>query len=61
INEVHHVLETLTNSLSIVFNGILLYLIYKHSTYRITVYKALLTIDATLDFVLGIIILNAQP
>ncbi|KAH7717898.1 hypothetical protein AAVH_14629 [Aphelenchoides avenae] len=61
VEEVHHWLETVANIVSITFNLILLYLIQFHSTFRVSVYKRLLTIDAVLDLLLGIMALNAQP
>ncbi|KAH7712566.1 hypothetical protein AAVH_20109, partial [Aphelenchoides avenae] len=61
VEEVHHWLETVANIVSITFNLILLYLIQFHSTFRVSVYKRLLTIDAVLDLLLGVMALNAQP
>lgn len=61
LQEIHHRLDTLTNGLSIAFNIILLYLIKKHSTYGVQAYQFLLAIDAALDLVIGVVVLEAQP
>ncbi|KAI1715821.1 serpentine type 7TM GPCR chemoreceptor str domain-containing protein [Ditylenchus destructor] len=61
INEIHHVTETTMNTLSIVFNCYLLYLIKYHSTFGVKLYKYLLTIDAMLDLFLSVGAFLAQP
>ncbi|KAI1694391.1 serpentine type 7TM GPCR chemoreceptor str domain-containing protein [Ditylenchus destructor] len=58
---VHHLIETVMNSLSIVFNCYLLYLIRYHSTFGEKLYKHLLTIDSALDLMLGVTTFVAQP
>ncbi|KAH7710579.1 7TM GPCR protein [Aphelenchoides avenae] len=59
--EAHRVQETITNTLSVLFNAYLLYLIHSHSNYGLKIYKVLLTVDATLDLALSLITLTAQP
>ncbi|KAI1706060.1 serpentine type 7TM GPCR chemoreceptor str domain-containing protein [Ditylenchus destructor] len=61
ITDVHHVMETIMNSLSILFNCYLLYLIKYYSTFGVKLYQYLLTIDAILDLCLGVGALLAQP
>ncbi|KAH7680184.1 hypothetical protein AAVH_41445, partial [Aphelenchoides avenae] len=53
----HHIVETVTNTLSIIFNSILLYLVAYHSNFGTPIYQILLTIDASLDLLLAIIAL----
>ncbi|KAI1695943.1 serpentine type 7TM GPCR chemoreceptor str domain-containing protein [Ditylenchus destructor] len=60
-NKVHHITETTVNGLFIMFNCCLLYLIKYHSTFGIKVYRYLLTVDASLDLCLGIVVLLGQP
>ncbi|KAI1703116.1 serpentine type 7TM GPCR chemoreceptor str domain-containing protein [Ditylenchus destructor] len=61
IDEVHHVMEATVNTLSILFNCYLLYLIKYHSAFGVKLYQYLLTIDALLDLVLSISAFIAQP
>ncbi|KAI1703120.1 serpentine type 7TM GPCR chemoreceptor srd domain-containing protein [Ditylenchus destructor] len=61
IDEVHHVMEGTVNTLSILFNVYLLYLIKYHSAFGVKLYQYLLTIDALLDLVLSISAFIAQP
>ncbi|KAI1694604.1 serpentine type 7TM GPCR chemoreceptor srd domain-containing protein [Ditylenchus destructor] len=61
IDEVHHVMEGTMNTLSILFNVYLLYLIKYHSTFGVKLYQYLLTIDALLDLALSISTFIAQP
>ncbi|KAI1697040.1 serpentine type 7TM GPCR chemoreceptor str domain-containing protein [Ditylenchus destructor] len=61
IAEVHHVVETTINVLSIIFNCYLLYLIKYYSTFGVKLYRYLLTVDAALDLFLGIFTLLVQP
>ncbi|KAH7719722.1 SRJ-4 protein [Aphelenchoides avenae] len=58
----HHqpVVETVVNTLSIIFNSLLLYLIANHSSFGTPIYQILLAIDATLDLVLSIVALFSQ-
>lgn len=58
---VHHIGESIVNSLSITFNVALLYLIAYHSNFGTPVYQVMLAIDASLDLVLSIISLIGQP
>ncbi|KAI1703118.1 serpentine type 7TM GPCR chemoreceptor srd domain-containing protein [Ditylenchus destructor] len=61
IDEVHHVMEGTVNTLSIMFNCYLLYLIKYYSAFGVKLYQYLLTIDALLDLVLSISAFIAQP
>ncbi|KAI1703741.1 serpentine type 7TM GPCR chemoreceptor srd domain-containing protein [Ditylenchus destructor] len=61
IAEVHHVMEGTVNTLSILFNVYLLYLIKYHSTFGVKLYQYLLTIDALLDLALSISAFIAKP
>ncbi|KAI1692292.1 serpentine type 7TM GPCR chemoreceptor srd domain-containing protein [Ditylenchus destructor] len=61
IDEVHHMMEGTVNTLSILFNVYLLYLIKYHSAFGVKLYQYLLTIDALLDLVLSISAFIAQP
>ncbi|KAI1699340.1 serpentine type 7TM GPCR chemoreceptor srd domain-containing protein [Ditylenchus destructor] len=61
MDEVHHVIETTVNTLSILFNCYLLYLIRYYSTFKIKLYQYLLSIDAMLDLCLGVSAIVAQP
>lgn len=61
IEQIHHVLDTVVNIISVVFNVFLLYLIAYHSTYGVRVYQVLLAVDASLDLVLGIASIIVQP
>ncbi|KAI1697197.1 serpentine type 7TM GPCR chemoreceptor str domain-containing protein [Ditylenchus destructor] len=61
IDEIHHATETTINTLSIIFNCYLLYLIEYQSTFGVKLYKYLLTIDAVLDLCLSVATLLAQP
>lgn len=61
IPEFHHVLDTLINVLSIFLNGLLLYLIKNHSTFRVKTYRRILATSASIDLVLSICALLAQP
>ncbi|KAI1699809.1 hypothetical protein DdX_17099 [Ditylenchus destructor] len=61
IDELQHVMETTINGLSILFNCFLLYLIKYHSTFGEKMYKYLLTVDASLDLILSLVTLFAQP
>lgn len=61
LSEVHRMLETTMNSLSIMFNLFLLYLIRCHSMRQMSTYKLLLTIDASLDLMLAVVCLLTQP
>ncbi|KAH7720062.1 hypothetical protein AAVH_12483 [Aphelenchoides avenae] len=57
---VHHVVETVMNFLSIVFNSGLLYLIKTHSNSMSTMYKIMLAIDASLDLILAVVVFLGQ-
>ncbi|KAI1703678.1 serpentine type 7TM GPCR chemoreceptor str domain-containing protein [Ditylenchus destructor] len=61
MEEVHHIVETIVNSLSILFNCYLLYLIRYYSTFEVKLYQYLLSIDAMLDLCLGVSAIMAQP
>lgn len=61
VDAVHHVLETSVNTVAILLNLFLLYLIKCHSTFRVPIYQILLGIDAGLDLLLGIVVLVGQP
>lgn len=52
--------ETLVNTLSIIFNSFLLYLIANHSSFGTPIYQILLAIDASLDLTFAIIVLLGQ-
>lgn len=52
--EIHHVLDTNVNVLSLLINGFLLYLINCHSACEMQAYRILLGIDALLDFLLAL-------
>ncbi|KAI1700583.1 serpentine type 7TM GPCR chemoreceptor str domain-containing protein [Ditylenchus destructor] len=54
-------MEGTVNTLSILFNVYLLYLIKYHSTFGVKLYQYLLTIDASLDLVLSITAFIAKP
>ncbi|KAI1699721.1 serpentine type 7TM GPCR chemoreceptor srd domain-containing protein [Ditylenchus destructor] len=54
-------MEGTVNTLSILFNVYLLYLIKYHSTFGVKLYQYLLTIDALLDLALSISAFIAQP
>lgn len=58
---VHHVLETVVNTLSISFNVVLLYLIAYHSNFGTPAYQVMLAVDASLDLGLSILTLLVQP
>ncbi|KAH7704960.1 hypothetical protein AAVH_27840 [Aphelenchoides avenae] len=61
IPEFHHVLDTVINVLSIFLNGLLLYLIKNHSTFRVKTYRRILATSASIDLVVSICALLAQP
>lgn len=61
IAAIHHALDTAVNTVSLLLNGYLLYLVKNYSTFRVTVYRVLLATDAGLDFALAAMILLAQP
>ncbi|KAI1701608.1 serpentine type 7TM GPCR chemoreceptor srd domain-containing protein [Ditylenchus destructor] len=54
-------METSVYSASTVLNCFLLYLIKNYSTFGIKTYQILLYIDASLDLILGVIVLLSQP
>lgn len=56
----HHVVDSATNTLSIAFNIVLLYLIKYHSPFKIPTYQTLLYIDACLDLAVAVLALNVQ-
>ncbi|KAH7710500.1 hypothetical protein AAVH_22204 [Aphelenchoides avenae] len=58
---IHHIVETLVNGFSIGFNCLLLYLIKNHSAFGTPVYQVMLGVDASLDLLLSIFGLLAQP
>ncbi|KAI1698732.1 serpentine type 7TM GPCR chemoreceptor srd domain-containing protein [Ditylenchus destructor] len=60
-NDVHHIVDTTVNGLSIAFNCFLLYLIKYYSTFGVKIYRYLLTVDALLDLCLGIVVFLGQP
>ncbi|KAI1703768.1 serpentine type 7TM GPCR chemoreceptor srd domain-containing protein [Ditylenchus destructor] len=60
-DQIHHVLETTVKTASIILNCYLLYLIKYYSTFGVNVYRYLLTIDATLDLCLSLVVLIVQP
>lgn len=61
MEEVHHIVETTVNILSILLNCYLLYLIKYYSTFKIKLYQYMLSIDAMLDLCLGVSAIVAQP
>ncbi|KAI1700793.1 serpentine type 7TM GPCR chemoreceptor srd domain-containing protein [Ditylenchus destructor] len=61
IDQVHHVIETSVNGLSILLNCYLLYLIKQYSTFGVKIYKYLLTVDAILDLCLCSVVFLVQP
>ncbi|KAH7724843.1 hypothetical protein AAVH_07429 [Aphelenchoides avenae] len=56
----HHVVETVVNLLSILFNTGLLYLIKNHSNFGSPMYQILLAVDATLDLILAVVAFLGQ-
>lgn len=61
VSEIHRVLDTSINSVSLLLNGYLLYMIKNHSTFQTPIYQLLLAIDAGLDFALALMIFITQP
>ncbi|KAI1703771.1 serpentine type 7TM GPCR chemoreceptor srd domain-containing protein [Ditylenchus destructor] len=61
IHEFHHSVDTTVNTLSILFNCYLLYLIKYHSTFGVKMYQYMLAVDAALDLGLSVATLLAQP
>ncbi|KAI1694681.1 serpentine type 7TM GPCR chemoreceptor srd domain-containing protein [Ditylenchus destructor] len=61
IHEIHHTVDTTVNTLSILFNCYLLYLIKYHSTFGVKMYQYMLAVDAALDLGLSVATLLAQP
>ncbi|KAH7712264.1 Protein STR-90 [Aphelenchoides avenae] len=61
VEYLHHITDSSVNAVSILLNCLLLYLVKYHSTYRVRTYQVLLTIDATLDLLLGVVVLVGQP
>lgn len=61
IHDIHHVLDTTMNSISMLFNGYLLYLIKNHSVFQVQTYQLLLAVDAGLDFLLALMVFVSQP
>lgn len=60
-SSVHHFTETVVNSLSILLNSYLLYLILRHSTLYLRIYRRVLLIACWSDLSLSIVILLGQP
>ncbi|KAI1703772.1 serpentine type 7TM GPCR chemoreceptor str domain-containing protein [Ditylenchus destructor] len=60
IHEFHHSVDTTVNTLSILFNCYLLYLIKYHSTFGVKMYQYMLAVDASLDLCLSVATLLAQ-
>ncbi|KAH7710497.1 hypothetical protein AAVH_22201, partial [Aphelenchoides avenae] len=58
---IHHIVETLINVLSILFNCLLLYLTKNHSAFGTPVYQVMLAVDASLDLMLSFFGLLSQP
>lgn len=61
IHDIHHALDTTMNSISMLFNGYLLYLIKNHSAFHVQTYQVLLAVDAALDFLLALMVFVSQP
>ncbi|KAH7712212.1 hypothetical protein AAVH_20451 [Aphelenchoides avenae] len=59
--ELHYIWDSLVNALAILFNGLLLFLNAFCSSKRMRPYEILLGIDASLDFVLSVLMLIALP
>ncbi|KAH7721192.1 hypothetical protein AAVH_11285 [Aphelenchoides avenae] len=57
----HHYLDTCVNSLALVMNVALFYLIVRHSTFKHRVYKRLLLTSCVIDFLFSASVLFAQP
>lgn len=61
VTTVHHVTDAFLKVVSIAVNIFLLYLIKKHSTYKVRVYQWMLAVDASLDIALASLTLLIQP
>ncbi|KAI1700325.1 serpentine type 7TM GPCR chemoreceptor srd domain-containing protein [Ditylenchus destructor] len=61
MDHVHHITDTLINTVAILSNCYLLYLIRYHSTFGVKLYQHLLTIDSALDLFLCVSAFIAQP
>ncbi|KAI1700324.1 serpentine type 7TM GPCR chemoreceptor srd domain-containing protein [Ditylenchus destructor] len=61
MDQVHHIIDTLINTVAILSNCYLLYLIRYHSTFGVKLYQHLLTIDSALDLFLCVSAFVAQP
>lgn len=59
--DAHRVLDVAVHLLAILVNAYLLFLIRSHSTFKVTIYKRLLAVDASLDLALAVVNLIAQP
>ncbi|KAI1703370.1 serpentine type 7TM GPCR chemoreceptor srd domain-containing protein [Ditylenchus destructor] len=61
MDQVHHIIDTLINTVAILSNCYLLYLIRYHSTFGVKLYQHLLTVDSALDLCLCVSAFVAQP
>ncbi|KAH7675982.1 hypothetical protein AAVH_42110, partial [Aphelenchoides avenae] len=61
IPEFHHYLDTVINVVSIFLNGLLLYLVKEHSTFKVSAYQRLLAVSGGIDLMLSICAMFAQP
>ncbi|KAI1700029.1 serpentine type 7TM GPCR chemoreceptor srd domain-containing protein [Ditylenchus destructor] len=59
MDTIHHVSDTIINTLSVSLNGILLYLVLNHSSFHVPEY--LLAVASINDIVLGLAVLYGQP
>ncbi|KAI1703369.1 serpentine type 7TM GPCR chemoreceptor srd domain-containing protein [Ditylenchus destructor] len=61
MDQVHHIVDTLINTVAILSNCYLLYLIRYHSTFGVKLYQHLLTVDSALDLFLCVSAFVVQP
>ncbi|KAI1697825.1 serpentine type 7TM GPCR chemoreceptor str domain-containing protein [Ditylenchus destructor] len=61
MDTIHHVIDTIINTISVFLNGLLLYLVLNYSSFHVPKYKYLLTVASVNDIVLGLAVLYGQP
>ncbi|KAI1699984.1 serpentine type 7TM GPCR chemoreceptor str domain-containing protein [Ditylenchus destructor] len=61
MDTIHHVSDTIINTISVFLNGLLLYLVLNYSSFHVPQYKYLLTVASINDIILGLAVLYGQP
>ncbi|KAI1697829.1 serpentine type 7TM GPCR chemoreceptor str domain-containing protein [Ditylenchus destructor] len=61
MDTIHHVSDTIINTISVFLNSLLLYLVLNYSSFHVPEYKYLLTVASINDIILGLAVLYGQP